>query len=157
VQTFTALITAQKMPFAFETVFSLRKRQADGSYQSKAEVILQLKRAGYFVVLLFVGLANVELSILRVQTRLEQGGHAVPENKLRERYPRTLLAIRHAAALAHTTLMYDNSRSRDKAFSLARAQRASKVLYDCREDSPATELSRIAELWLRRAAPPLPS
>lgn len=45
--------------------------------------------SGYFVVLVFVGLASAELSILRVNTRRLQGGHDVPEEKLRQRFPRT--------------------------------------------------------------------
>jgi predicted ABC-type ATPase len=52
-----------------------------------------LQKSGYFVVLFFVGLANVELSILRVQTRKQQGGHAVTEIKLRERFARTQKAV----------------------------------------------------------------
>ena len=77
--------------------------------------------AGYFVVLLFVGLATAELSILRVETREQLGGHGVPVNKLRSRFPRTQRAVGYAAPLADMTLMFDNSRSLKKAFALARA------------------------------------
>jgi hypothetical protein len=50
VQLFIGLVMAQKMPFAFETVFSHWKRKQDGTVESKADVILQLKEIGYFVV-----------------------------------------------------------------------------------------------------------
>jgi predicted ABC-type ATPase len=86
VQLFMGLIMEQHMPFAFETVFSYLERQADGSYKSKADTIVALQKAGYFVVLLFVGLASAELSILRVATRRLQGGHDVPEEKLKHAF-----------------------------------------------------------------------
>ena len=67
----------QKLPFAFETVFSHWERRADGKrYSSKIQEIKNLQSAGYFVVLLFVGLASPELSYFRVQTRLKAGGMA---------------------------------------------------------------------------------
>jgi predicted ABC-type ATPase len=83
---FRQLIMAQRMPFAFETVFSHWKRSADGSWRSKADDIRDMQRAGYFVVLLFVGLTSPGLSVLRVQTRKRKGGHDVPLQKLLERF-----------------------------------------------------------------------
>jgi predicted ABC-type ATPase len=119
VQLFMGLIMDQHMPFAFETVFSYLERQADGTYKSKVDTIVALQKAGYFVVLVFVGLASAELSILRVNTRRLQGG------------PRTQEAIRLAAPLADMTFMFDNSRAIDNAFSLVRFQARASVLYDC--------------------------
>jgi predicted ABC-type ATPase len=110
VQLFMGLIMEQGMSFAFETVFSHFQRHADGSYTSKEELIVTLQKAGYAVALLFVGLASSELSILRVATRKALGGHDVPEEKLRQRFPRTQEAIRLAAPVADMTLMFDNSR-----------------------------------------------
>lgn len=155
VQVFTGLIMARRIPFAFETVFSHWRERPDGSIESKADVIVQLQKAGYFVVLLFVGLANVELSILRVQTRKQQGGHAVPLDKLRSRFPRTQKAVGHAAKLADMTLMFDNSRDRRHAYTLVRAQRGKVVWFDCRNAhySRDAQLNKVAELWLPKIAP----
>jgi predicted ABC-type ATPase len=154
VQAFTGLIMSRRMPFAFETVFSHWRERADGSFESKADIILQLQKAGYFVVLLFVGLANVELSILRVQTRKQQGGHAVPEVKLRERFARTQKAVGQAAPLADMTLMFDNSRDRRHAYSLVRAQQGKTVWFDCRnpKQSSDQQLQQVARLWLPKLA-----
>jgi predicted ABC-type ATPase len=77
VQLFMGLAMDQGMPFAFETVFSYLERQPDGSFHSKVDLIRNLQKRGYCVVLLFVGLASAEQSILRVSTR-RQGGHDVP-------------------------------------------------------------------------------
>lgn len=123
----------QSMPFAFETVFSHWKRPPEGRIESKADIIKTLQAAGYFVVLLFVGLSTAQLSVLRIETRREQGGHGVPLNKLNSRFPRTQRAIGHAAPIADMTLMFDNSRTADKAFALVRAQMAQRVLFDCRD------------------------
>jgi len=101
----------REMPFAFETVFSHWKKHPDGRIESKADIIKTLHAAGYFVVLLFVGLSAPELSVLRVETRKEQGGHGVPLNKLNSRFPRTQRAIGYAAPIADMTLMFDNSRA----------------------------------------------
>jgi predicted ABC-type ATPase len=153
VQLFTGLVTDLRMPFAFETVFSHWRRLPSGRIESKADTLLELRRRGYFVVLIFVGLVSPQLSIARVLTRQQQGGHAVPRKKLIERFPRTQRAIAHAAPLADLTLMFDNSRSQDKAFSLVRAQTGSKVLYDCRIADSGSRLTALTSQWLDKVAP----
>ena len=155
VQLFLGLAMDHGMSFAFETVFSYLEAQPDGSFKSKIDVIRTLQEHGYHVILLFVGLANVDLSILRVSTRKNQGGHDVPTAKLRSRFARTQKAIQLASEVADLTLMFDNSRTLDKAFSLARAQRKTQILYDCRDARylQDPELVRIAGLWLEKVAP----
>jgi hypothetical protein len=104
---------------------------------------------------LFVGLASEDLSILRVSTRRMQGGHDVPEAKLRSRFPRTQKAIGIASEVADLTLMFDNSRSIESAFALVRAQRKKEILYDCRDVNfkQDPDLARIAGIWLSKVAP----
>jgi predicted ABC-type ATPase len=153
---FISLVTEKRMSFAFETVFSHWKRLPNGRYESKADIIEKLRASGYFVVLLFVGLASVELSILRVETRKSMGGHDVPLDRLRARYPRTQQAVGNAAPLADMTLMFDNSRSLKKAFQLVRAQRGNKVLFDCRDPGYRVEtgLKEVASHWLDKVVGP---
>ncbi len=145
----------QGMSFAFETVFSYLEEQADGTFKSKVDTVATLQEHGYFVILLFVGLASAELSILRVATRRSQGGHDVPETKLRSRFPRTQQAIRMASVVADMTLMFDNSRSLELAFTLVRAQKKTDILYDCRapEFKQDPDLVSVAALWLSKVAP----
>jgi predicted ABC-type ATPase len=130
---FQRLVTEQKMSFALETVFSYWQPQPDGTVKSKIDVIENLRKDGYFVVLLFVGLANVEISIARVRQRKERGGHDVEKSKLRDRFPRTQQAIGQAALVADMTIMFDNSLTADKAFQVTRVQRKKDVLFDCRD------------------------
>jgi predicted ABC-type ATPase len=155
VRMFLSLIMERHMAFAFETVFSHWKQLPDGQVESKADLIVDLQKAGYFVVLVFVGLASAGLSVMRVETRKAQGGHGVPLAKLRQRFPRTQKAIRHAAPMADMTVMVDNSRGPAQAFALARAQRGEQVLFDCRDPGYATArpLRSVARLWLDKVAP----
>lgn len=154
VKAFKRLVMDQRIPFAFETVFSHWQRREDGTIESKADDIVELQEAGYFVVLLFVGLTSAELSAARVMTRRQQGGHAVPHDKLLSRFPRTQAAIAHAAPIADMAIFFDNSRTTDEAFALVRVQRGTEVLFDCRDVSynVAPDLLRVALIWLPRVA-----
>lgn len=151
VESFVAAAMAHHVPFAMETVFSYWQARDDGTFSSKIDKIHELQSAGYFVLLLFVGLANVGLSIGRVQTRVNSGGHDVPVNKLIDRFPRTQNAIREAAVQADATILMDNSRSLRQAFTTCRVQAGREVLFDCR-DGRRTPPSQISA-WLDIVSP----
>ena len=95
----------------------------------------ELQAQGYFVLLLFVGLTNTNLSILRVSTRVASGGHDVKICKLISRFPRTQKAIGVAMYVADATILTDNSLTTDKAFSVCRIQLNDKKIYDCRDNN----------------------
>lgn len=140
----------QKVPFAFETVFSHWKPLDDGRIESKIDRIKEMQSAGYYVLLLFVGLTSIELSMLRVQSRVAQNGHAVEKSRLRRRFPRTQKAIRAAAPVADAAVFVDNSRTPSQAFTVCRVQMRSNVLFDIRtSDSAPDPILR----WLRRVCP----
>lgn len=63
--------------FAFETTLSTR------SYKNK---ILQAKKQGYTVTLLFFWLNNIELAKERVRIRVIEGGHNIPKDVIERRY-----------------------------------------------------------------------
>lgn len=151
VKAFAAHAMQAKVPFALETVFSHWAVREDGTVESKIDLIIDLQNAGYFVLLLFVGLANSGLSILRVATRVAEHGHDVPEEKLVERFPRTQQAIRAASAVADATIFTDNSRTEKTAFTVCRVQLAAGALYDLRT-TEATVPPVISE-WLDRVSP----
>jgi predicted ABC-type ATPase len=156
VQLLMGLIRARKMSFDYETVFSHLVKQTNGPpTSSKIDAIKTLQREGYFVVLMFVGLANAELSIARVATRKSMGGHDVPEEKLRSRFKRTQQAVKIASFIADATLMFDNSRTLEEAFAPVRWQYKETVLFDCRngEAEKNSELVLAASPWLTEVAP----
>jgi predicted ABC-type ATPase len=85
--------------FITETVFS---------HPSKVELVQRAQEVGYRVYLHVVVLPEA-LSVRRVAHRVGQGGHAVPEKKIRERYRRLWPLVVQARALADMTYVYDNS------------------------------------------------
>jgi predicted ABC-type ATPase len=91
-----------------------------------------MQRAGYFVLLLFVGLTDVDLSIARVLTRVAEHGHDVPQERLRNRFPRTQRAISEAAGVVNAAIFTDNSRTQRSAFTVCRIQLGPKDIFDIR-------------------------
>lgn len=151
VQAFVGHAMGAKVPFAMETVFSYWEEQPDGTVLSKIDLIEDMQRAGYFVLLFFVGLTNAELSILRVQTRVAEHGHDVPMDRLLKRFPKTQRAIAAASKVADAAIFTDNSRDLKQAFTVCRVQLGESELYDLRS-GPASVPPAIAK-WLEVVAP----
>ena len=63
--------------FGFETTLSGR---------THARLLMDLKGAGYRIVLFFFWLPSADLAVMRVANRVQQGGHAVPEADVRRRF-----------------------------------------------------------------------
>ncbi|MDM0057604.1 zeta toxin family protein [Variovorax fucosicus] len=91
----------QRIGFVSESTFS---------HPSKLELVAEARRAGFRVVLYHVNVRRPELSVARVAQRVGEGGHDVPEDKIRERYERNQPLIRAAALQADYAFVYDNSR-----------------------------------------------
>jgi predicted ABC-type ATPase len=141
------------VPFATETVFSDWRPQPDGSIASKIDRIRDMQAAGYFVLLLFVGLSDAALSTGRVLTRIAKGGHAVEMERLQTRFPKTQTAIRTALPVADAVILTDNSREPQQAFTVCRIQMGEGEVFDLR----AGEAPVPAEIsaWLDIVAPRL--
>ncbi|MBJ7437503.1 MAG: zeta toxin family protein [Sphingopyxis sp.] len=151
VKAFAAHAMAAKVPFAMETVFSHWDIQEDGTVKSKIDLITDLQDAGYFVLLFFVGLANVDLSVLRVMSRVADNGHNVPQDKLVQRFPRTQLAIREAAKVADATIFTDNSRDEKRAFTVSRVQLGEEAIFDLRAEGRI--VAPVILEWLEKVSP----
>lgn len=67
------------------------------------------KSLGYDVSLFFVGTANIEINLERVRYRVLKGGHDVPEEDQRRRYPRSFANLPKLLALADEAELLDNS------------------------------------------------
>jgi predicted ABC-type ATPase len=111
-----------------------------------------VQAAGYFVLLFFVGLSNVQLSIGRVVTRVAEGGHRVDVDKLLDRFPRTQRAIGVAASVADATVFTDNSRGKRQAFTVCRIQIGKREVFDIRSATRRRAPSEIGE-WLNVVSP----
>ena len=86
--------------FSFETVMS---------HPSKVEFLGKARAADYRTYLYFVATDAVELNVRRVEVRERSGGHAVPEQKIRERYLRSLALLPAALLHADRAYLFDNS------------------------------------------------
>jgi predicted ABC-type ATPase len=95
-------LAAQRESFIFETVFS-------DPVGDKVGFLKQAARSGFAVVLCFIGIADVDMSEQRVAMRVSQGGHDVPNEKLFERFPRTLANLAAAIHELPCVLIFDNS------------------------------------------------
>jgi predicted ABC-type ATPase len=87
--------------FVFETVFS-------DPVGDKLAFLRSAVRAGYQVVLCFIGIASPETSDQRVAMRVSQGGHDVPLEKLVTRFPRTLANLKAAIPALPQVIIFDN-------------------------------------------------
>lgn len=85
--------------FITETVFS---------HPSKLDLVGDAIARGYLVHL-HVMLVPVEVSVRRVAERVREGGHAVPEEKIRDRYARLWSLIAQARTIADRSEFFDNS------------------------------------------------
>jgi predicted ABC-type ATPase len=91
--------------FASETVFS---------HESKLALIEHAQRCGFAVVLLVVCLDDPKRLLARVHQRVQEGGHAVPAERILARYPRTLSNLARAVRLANLAMLYDTGGASDE-------------------------------------------
>lgn len=92
--------------FTTETVFS---------HPSKLDVITEAKARGYVVIVMHVGVDDLDLSVARVRARTAEGGHNVPEDKIRARYDRGQFLIGKAVIQANRGMVFDNSKLNESA------------------------------------------
>jgi predicted ABC-type ATPase len=86
--------------FAVETTLSGK------TYRHVAK---QARELGYFVVLIYVGTESLEINLQRVRSRVEKGGHHVPEADQRRRYPRSLFNMKRMLDEVDFSILFDNS------------------------------------------------
>jgi len=93
-------LLAQGSTFTFETVMSSR---------DKIDFMRDAQAMGYRTYLYFVATDDPEINISRVQLRVSQGGHDVPEHLIRSRYVRSIGLLDDACAVANRAYIFDNS------------------------------------------------
>ncbi len=87
--------------FAFETTLSGR---------SYVRLLKELRSKGWKIVLFYLWIPSAEFSRLRVQQRVEAGGHDIPDDAIARRYSRTVSNFLNVfAPLCDEVLCYDNS------------------------------------------------
>lgn len=69
----------------------------------------QAKAEGFLIAVIFVGTASVEINLERVRARVLKGGHDVPEEDQRRRFPRTLANLCRLLPTTDFAILIDNS------------------------------------------------
>jgi predicted ABC-type ATPase len=111
------LLDAQ-VSFTFETVMSSR---------DKVDFLRVARDKGFRVYLYFVATSDPEINISRVHNRVLNGGHAVPEEKIRERYYRSLSLLLEAISCSNRAYIFDNSLGLGKRSFVAEITDGSEV------------------------------
>ncbi len=91
---------ASKKDFTFETVLSSKY---------KLDILRKAKDEGYFIKCIFVLTVDPRVNIARVQTRVAQGGHNVPKEKIISRYEKSLKNIKELLEICDILHVYDNT------------------------------------------------
>ncbi len=95
------------------------------SHPSKLDFIKFAKEQGFRIYLYFVALNDPEMNKGRVETRVLQGGHDVPADKIVERYERTMNLLLNVIRLSDRAFLFDNSYSEPKLFATVEANEIS--------------------------------
>ncbi len=85
---------------SMETVFS---------HISKVQFMQQANSLGYKVYLYFITTSDANINVARVKARVSANGHNVPEDRIRERYTKSLDLMYDAAQQAYQAYFFDNS------------------------------------------------
>lgn len=76
---------------------------------SKLDYFRTAAKMGYRIYLYFVSTKDVTINIGRVNQRVEEGGHSVPENKIQTRYKGSMGLLYEAMKLSDRAYIFDNS------------------------------------------------
>lgn len=108
----------QMNEFCFETVLSTERN---------LRLLKKAKEKGYFIRCYYVLTADPMINVWRVRSRVDSGGHDVPEDKIIKRYDRALELIKDLVEICDICHIYDNSGS--KPFRIFK-KRKEQVYFD---------------------------
>ncbi len=96
--------------FSFETVMS---------HESKIKFLEDAQNQGYKTYLYFIAPESADINVVRVQERVEKGGHSVPEDKIRSRYKRSINLLSEAMEYVNRAYIFDNSHDQSEPVLIA--------------------------------------
>jgi len=89
-----------KEDFTFETVLSSHY---------KLDILEKAKSEGYFIKCIFILTIDSSINVARVAARVALGGHYVDEDKIRNRYKKSLGNIKKLIEICDILHVYDNT------------------------------------------------
>jgi predicted ABC-type ATPase len=123
-------LVRDRISFSFETVMS---------HPGKIDFLRAAMAEGYRTYLYFVATDDPDINVNRVMHRVSQGGHDVPEVKIRERYHRSL------------DLLYDAIRATNRAHIFENSGRELQFLAEITDGRRIEIKADSAPAWFRRA------
>lgn len=93
------------------------------SSHGNLELLSDAKARGWVVRLLYVGLADPNLNMQRVASRVRDGGHGVLEADIRRRFERSMMNLALAAELVDLLSVHDHSGRYMKRVALIKQHR----------------------------------
>lgn len=108
--------------FCFETVMSTDRN---------LKLLRRAKEKGYFIRCYYILTVDPMINVYRVKSRVEAGGHDVPEEKIIARYDKALELIEQVVEVSDICHIYDNSE--EKPFRIFK-KRKSEYFYETCED-----------------------
>lgn len=93
--------------FTFETVLSTRRN---------LDLLIKAKEEGYFIRCIYVLTSKPQINIIRVRTRVQFGGHGVPEDKIISRYYKALDLLPDLVDVCDVVHIYDNTKEPFRIF-----------------------------------------
>ena len=72
------------------------------------KIMERAKAAGYQIRLNFILTDDVEMALQRIENRVKNGGHGIPEDVVRSRFNRQLANMAEALSLVDMAVFYDN-------------------------------------------------
>lgn len=88
------------MEFCFETVLSTERN---------LDLLRRAKKQGYFIRCYYILTIDPEINVYRVHSRVDEGGHDVPRDKIISRYEKALDLVKEVVDVSDVCHIYDNS------------------------------------------------
>ena len=99
-----------------EQIHSLAERGLDFGFETTlsgktyVKLLQEMKNGGYLINIFFLRISNVKLALERIELRVQNGGHHIPEAIIRRRFGRSLPNfLRFYKPLADSWTIFDNS------------------------------------------------
>lgn len=113
---------AKMEDFCFETVMSTDRN---------LKLLQKAKEKGYFIRCYYILTADPFINVCRVKSRVEEGGHDVPEDKIISRYNKALNMVKEVVAVCDICHIYDNSE--EKPFRIFKKKKSTYFYDECED------------------------
>ena len=108
--------------FCFETVLSTDRN---------LKLLQKAKEKGYFIRCYYILTADPIINVCRVKSRVAEGGHDVPEEKVISRYEKALALVKDVVDVCDICHIYDNSE--EKPFRIFKKRKTECFYQECED------------------------